>query len=75
MTGGSAGTYTLVVLKDISLGSDTIIASYTINHSGSTSSKTVSFTPSSKGNYYFHIEYGGNTVWSQPNNTTRLTVN
>jgi len=74
MTGGSAGTYTLVVLKDISLGSDTAIASYSVNYNGATSTKTITFSPSSSGNYYFHIEYGGNIIWSQPNNITRLTV-
>jgi len=72
-TGGSAGTYTLVVLKDV-FGTDPAITSYTINYTGATSTKTIAFSPSSSGNYYFHIEYGGNTIWSQPNNTTRLTV-
>jgi hypothetical protein len=75
ITGGSAGTYTLVILKDISMGVDTVAATYTINHDGTTSSKTVSFTPGSSGVYYFHIEYNGSTIWSQPSDASRLTVN
>lgn len=75
LSGGSVGTYTLAVYKDISLASDQLITNYSINHDGVSANKSFSFTPPSKGKYYLILVFNGITNWSQPNDSTRLSVN
>jgi hypothetical protein len=75
LSGGSVGTYTLAVYKDISLASDQLITNYSINHDGISANNNFSFTPPSKGKYYLILIFNGATKWSQPNDSTRLSVN
>ena len=74
MTGGSAGTYTLNILKDISLFPDQIVTSYTITSNGTNINQSFSFTPPAAGAYHMNLVFNNTTLWSQPNDTTRLTV-
>jgi uncharacterized protein YycO len=74
LSGGTAGNYSLEVMKDISLAEDQVITSFSINHTGNTISKSFSFTPSAGGSYYVHLVFQGSTIWSQPNDSSRLRV-
>jgi len=72
--GGSAGAYTLGIWKDITLAPDQLIISYSINHSGNTTDQSFSFTPTSAGKYHLGLIFNGTTLWSQPNDSSRLVV-
>ena len=75
MSGGTSGTYTLRLIKDVSLFPDQLVTSYTIIYDGTTTSKSFSFTPASSGSYHLDLQFNGTTLWSQPNDTSRLKIN
>jgi len=74
VTGGSAGTYTLAFWQDVTLGFDNSMAKYTFQHNGVSTTLSKSFTPPGPGTYHMSVEFGTSTLWSQPNDTSRLTV-
>jgi hypothetical protein len=74
MTGGTAGNYTIRVLKDIGLWPDQPVTSYLINYTGSPTTESFSFKPTEIGSYHLDLQLNGTTLWSQPNDTSRLTV-
>ena len=73
MTGGTAGTYTLDIWKDITLAPDQLVTSYSFAYTGTTN-KSFSFAPTSSGSYHMSLVFNGNTLWSQPSDGTRLIV-
>lgn len=75
LSGGTAGIYTLEIMQDIPLAADDVIASYTIDYPGESLNQSFSFTSSSIGSYYTHLIYQCETIWSQPNDSSRLKVN
>jgi len=74
MAGGIAGTYSLDILKDITLGTDQLVTSYTISHDGNQTTQSFLFRPDTVGSYHLRLMYSGKTVWSQPNDSSRLIV-
>jgi len=63
------------LIKDIDFAPDQLITTYSISHDGITTSKSFSFTPPSKGSYHLDLQYNSTTLWSQPNDSSRLKVN
>ncbi len=74
LTAGNSGTYTISFIKDVPLGTDQLVSQYTFQHNGASSSISTTFTPISVGTYHVNITYSGQTIWSQPNDLTRLQV-
>ena len=72
--GGSAGTYILCVYRDISLWPDEQVATFQFSHGGTTTTKSFTFTPAVASPYHLSLVFNGTTLWSQPNNATRLNV-
>ena len=73
-SGGSAGTYTLVVWRDISLWPDEQLTTYSVVHNGGTTTKTFSFTPPTVASYHLSLVFNGTNMWSQPDDASRLTA-
>jgi hypothetical protein len=75
IAGGSSGTYSLRLIKDINFAPDQVITVYSIKHNGTTTTQNFSFIPSSTGSYHLDLQLNGSTIWSQPNDSSRLKVN
>jgi LEA14-like dessication related protein len=73
-SGGSVGTYTINFKKDVTLAPDQLVSQYNFQNSGTSGTVSASFTPTDARTYHFDISYNGQTVWSQPDDSTRLQV-
>ncbi len=74
VSGGSQGTYGLNLLKDVALAPDKTVKSFSIEHNGTATTSTFSFTTTESGSYHLDLRLRDSTVWSQPNDTSRLVV-
>ena len=73
VSGGDPGEYTVRFWKDITLWPDEQVGEFSFYHDGSTTTGTTSFCPAVAGTYHMNLVYGGQQLWSQPNDVSRVT--
>ena len=82
LSDGDAGTYTIRIIRDISLAADETIADLSFDYNGSSATKELIFIPpyatgeSNTNGYLVHLLHGDNTIWTMTDDyPPRLTVN